>query len=60
MRCRLRGSGVFDVRSFYDVLHAHRVINFPWRGIWCAKAPKGVAFFVWTAAWGRILTNNNL
>ena len=51
---------MFDVRSFYDVLHAHGVINFPWRGIWCAKAPKGVAFFVWTAAWGMILTNNNL
>ena len=33
---------------------------FPWKGIWKVKALRRVAFFVWTAAWGRILTCDNL
>ena len=33
---------------------------FPWRGIWGVKAPQRVAFFVWCAAWGNILTCDNL
>lgn len=36
--------GAFDVRSYNGVLSAPREIYFPWRGIWCAKAPKQVAF----------------
>ena len=33
---------------------------FPWKGIWRVKAPRKVTFFVWTAAWGWILTCDNL
>ena len=34
--------------------------NFPLEGYLVVKAPQRVAFFVWTAAWGRILTCDNL
>ena len=34
-------------------------IPFPWKHIWCVKGPKRVSF-VWTAAWGKILTYDNL
>ena len=60
MRWSLRGTGVCGVQSYYGVLQAPRKIYFPWRRIWCVKAPKQVAFFVWTAAWRKILTNDNL
>lgn len=32
----------------------------PWKDIWKPKLPIRVAFFLWTAAWGRIFTINNL
>ena len=36
----------------------------PWKSsIWCTNGPKRVlrvAFFVWTAFWGKILTGDNL
>ncbi|KAF5455272.1 hypothetical protein F2P56_024868, partial [Juglans regia] len=34
--------------------------NFPWKNIWRSKAPTKAAFFVWTAALGKILTIDNL
>jgi hypothetical protein len=33
---------------------------FPWKSVWKAKVPPKVAFFVWTAALGKILTMENL
>jgi hypothetical protein len=33
---------------------------FPWKSIWKVGAPPCVAFFVWTAAHGKILTIDNL
>ena len=35
-------------------------MRFPWKSIWRVKAPPRVAFFIWTATWGRILTCDNL
>ena len=35
-------------------------VTFPWKSIWSVEAPRRVAFFVWAAAWGRILTCDNL
>jgi hypothetical protein len=32
----------------------------PWKSIWRVKAPTMVAFFVWSAALGKILTHDNL
>jgi hypothetical protein len=48
------------VQTFYKALVCHEADTFPWKGIWCVKAPKRVAFFVWTAALGKILTHDNL
>jgi hypothetical protein len=33
---------------------------FPWKSVWRGKTHSRVAFFVWTAALGRILTLDNL
>jgi hypothetical protein len=52
--------GAFDTRSYYQALCGNMGTAFPWKGIWKVKASRRVAFFVWTAAWGRILTCDNL
>jgi hypothetical protein len=51
---------IFEVKTFYKALVCHEAASFPWKGIWRVKAPKRVAFFVWTAALGKILTHDNL
>ena len=56
----LQGSGKFEVRSFCKALSGITTDPFPWKSIWCMKALKRVFFFVWMAAWGRILTHDNL
>jgi hypothetical protein len=56
---RLNGKVTFDSRSFYHALHALGGTRFPWRSIWGVKCPRRV-FFMWTMAWGRILTCDNL
>ena len=55
----LNGSGKFDTWFFYHKIWDFTP-NFPWKGIWKVKVPKRVAFFIWTAAHGQILTSNNL
>jgi hypothetical protein len=50
----------FEVKSFYKVLTSQDGPSFPWKSIWRVKAPSRVAFFVWTAALGKILTMDNL
>uniref|UniRef100_A0A2N9GY16 Reverse transcriptase zinc-binding domain-containing protein n=1 Tax=Fagus sylvatica TaxID=28930 RepID=A0A2N9GY16_FAGSY len=50
----------FTSRSYYYALIDRRGVRFPWKSIWRVKAPPRVAFFVWTATWGRILTCDNL
>jgi hypothetical protein len=50
----------FAVKTFYKALVCHKAASFPWKGIWRVKAPKRVAFFVWTAVLGKILTRDNL
>uniref|UniRef100_A0A7N2N1E6 Protein ENHANCED DISEASE RESISTANCE 2-like n=1 Tax=Quercus lobata TaxID=97700 RepID=A0A7N2N1E6_QUELO len=57
---KLTKKGVFDIRSFYNKLRSSLPITFPWKGIWKAKAPTHVSFFVWTAAWEKILTGDIL
>lgn len=53
------GKGVFSICSFYKALTQDSNIRFPWRWIWRHKAPPKVAFFVWTASLGKILTSDN-
>ena len=60
LRWTLCKDGVFTSRSFYYALSNRVGVNFPWKSIWKVKAPPRVAFFIWTAAWGRILTCDNL
>jgi hypothetical protein len=56
----LKTNGIFDVRSYYSSLRESPDIAFPWKCIWCTKAPRRACFFVWTAAWNKILTCDNL
>ena len=60
LQWRLKGNGVFDIRSYYLALRDNQPVTFPWKAIWGVHAPRRVAFFVWSASWGRILTANNL
>ena len=57
---RLKGDGKFDTRSYYHAIRGASNSLFPWKGVWKPKIPKHVAFFLWTAAYGRILTLDNL
>ena len=57
---KLRQNGEFDVKSFYHALDVKVDIEFPWRAIWRVKASRRVSFFMWSVAWGRILTCDNL
>uniref|UniRef100_A0A7N2MYQ0 Reverse transcriptase zinc-binding domain-containing protein n=2 Tax=rosids TaxID=71275 RepID=A0A7N2MYQ0_QUELO len=56
----LNSIGKFDTRSFYHKIRNAALSTFPWKGIWKVKVPKRVAFFMWTAAHGQILTLDNL
>ena len=49
----------FEVRLYYRAL-TPCVGTFPWKSIWKVKAPPRVAFFIWTASLGKILTMDNL
>jgi hypothetical protein len=60
LRWRLKGDGVFDIRSYYSALRGSQPVTFPWKAIWGVRVPRRVAFFTWSAVWGRILTADNL
>jgi hypothetical protein len=60
MHWRLNRKGVFDSRSYFQALHAPGIVAFPWKIIWGVKSLRRVALFMWTVAWGRILTCDNL
>lgn len=59
MRWRLNGNGMFDVRFYYVKIQGTNALSFPWKSIWCVKAPRRVSL-AWTTAWGKILTHDNL
>uniref|UniRef100_A0A2N9G614 Uncharacterized protein n=1 Tax=Fagus sylvatica TaxID=28930 RepID=A0A2N9G614_FAGSY len=50
----------FQVRIYYKYLLPLAGMEVPWKRIWKTNAPPRVAFFVWVAAMGRILTTDNL
>ena len=50
----------FQVKSYYRALLPNVDRTVPWKSIWKTKALPHVAFFVWAAALGRILTTDNL
>lgn len=51
---------MFSVSSFYRAQLGAGDISFPWRGVWVSRVPSKVAFFVWLAVHGWILTLDNL
>ncbi|XP_028052432.1 uncharacterized protein LOC114256937 [Camellia sinensis] len=60
-----RAKGIFTVSSFYGALVADKCVVdgtfvYPWKNVWVSGTPSKVAFFVWTASLGRILTIDNL
>ena len=56
----LKPNGDFDIWSYYNKLRDSPWIVFPWKGIWRVKVPRRVFFFVWSIAWNKILTSDNL
>ena len=60
LRWKLTKNGDFTIRSYHHKLQGSSSVVFPWKGIWKIKAPRRVSFFVWIAAWDRILTGDNL
>uniref|UniRef100_A0A2N9HR23 DNA repair protein RAD50 n=1 Tax=Fagus sylvatica TaxID=28930 RepID=A0A2N9HR23_FAGSY len=50
---KLKKTGRFDTRSYYEALRDPPQVDFPWKSIWRSKAPRWVSFFVWTAAWNK-------
>ncbi len=50
----------FQVKSDYKELSSNGVGFFPWTSIWKTKVPPRVAFFLWSAALGKILIADNL
>jgi hypothetical protein len=57
---RLNKKGCFDICLYYYALKEIPFRAFPWKCVWRSKAPRRVCFFVWSVAWGRILTCDNL
>uniref|UniRef100_A0A2N9FMZ6 Uncharacterized protein n=1 Tax=Fagus sylvatica TaxID=28930 RepID=A0A2N9FMZ6_FAGSY len=53
-------SGTFQVKAYYKALLPTAGLFVPWKSIWKTRTPPRVAFFVWAAALGRILTIDNL
>lgn len=56
---RLKNGDVY-IFSYYNALRGSSSVISPWKGIWGVKAFRRVFFFVWMAAWGKILTGENL
>ena len=52
--------GAFSVRSLYSMMEPGGLSLFPSERIWRARMPPKVAFFVWEASWGKVLTQEQL
>jgi hypothetical protein len=48
------------VKSYYKVSSISIHSSFPWKNIWKVKVPSRVAFFMWPATLGKIITLDNL
>ena len=53
-------NGQFVVKYAYSLLISPIVSVFPKNGIWVDRVPTKLAFFVWEAAWGKVLTLDRL
>jgi len=59
MRWKLAKNGDFDIRSFYSKLRGLFPLSFLEK-VFGRLRHLGVSFFVWTLAWDKILTGDNL
>ena len=50
----------FSVRNAYNLLAPSSCLLFPVKSIWAPLVPSKVAFFVWEAAWDKVLTLDKL
>jgi hypothetical protein len=50
----------FEIKSFYQALFILTSSPFPYKSIWRVNVPLRVSFFVWMAAFEKILTLDNL
>lgn len=50
----------FEVRPYHRVLAPSYSNNFPCQSIWKLLVPSKAAFYLWVAAFGNILTAENL
>ena len=57
---RLKKNGLFDTRSFYTAIRDSPVVVLPLEECLALQSSSQGIFFVWSAAWGRILTCDNL
>jgi hypothetical protein len=57
---RSSGKADFLVNWFYKTLVPRVAAEFPWKAIWKPKVPPWVAFYLWTASLGKILTTDYL
>uniref|UniRef100_A0A2N9EHM7 Reverse transcriptase zinc-binding domain-containing protein n=1 Tax=Fagus sylvatica TaxID=28930 RepID=A0A2N9EHM7_FAGSY len=57
---KLKKTGRFNTRSYYEALRDPPQVDFPWKSIWRSKALRWASFFVWTAAWNKVWTCDNL
>lgn len=53
-------SAQFTVQSLFKVLQPAPLISFPENSVWQSKLQPSVCFFAWEAAWGKVLTVNQL
>jgi predicted P-loop ATPase/GTPase len=51
---------IFEVKFYYQALSTLTQAFSPWKSTWKVKIPLRVAFFVWTASLGKILTLDSL
>ena len=52
--------GLFKVKKAYSVLANTEGAKFPHSNVWVDRVPTKIAFFVWKAAWGKVLTLDRL
>jgi hypothetical protein len=50
----------FEVKSYYKMRVNSESVDGPWKIIWKSKALPRMAFFMWMAVLGKILTMDNL
>lgn len=51
---------LYGVKSLYSVMSCHNGFRFPWKSVWLTKVSLRIAFFVWSATLGKIITMYNL